>query len=153
MYRIGDYMNKRAFTLVELLAVIIVLGILMTMAASAYTGYLNKSRNDSFKLAVNSFRDAVEEAYIDCVGNFSSNSFCVNHKKPTGSNVDRIYLRELVNDNYMEAIKNPYDTNTVCDINNSYVNVKLVSSDNGTSEYSYDVCLKCGNKYSSGCSN
>jgi len=144
-------MNKKGLTIIELLAVIVVLGILMTMAATSYTGYLKRSRDESFKLAENSFRDTVEEAYIDCNANLNRNNFCVNHKLPTGSNVDKVYLNELINSNYIDRIKNPYQTDEYCDVDNSFVEVKLISSNNGVSEYSYKVCLKCGNKYSEGC--
>ena len=149
--RIGDIMNKKAFTMVELLAVILILGIILVIAAASYNSYLKTSREKSFKLAENSFRDTVEEAYIDCSANLSKNNFCQNHDKLVVGETDTIKLSELITSGYIETIKNPYNTNESCDINNSYVKVTNVNTSNGVSEYSYDVCLICGNKTSNGC--
>lgn len=142
-------MNKKAFTMIELLAVVLILGVVLAIAVTSYNGYLNTSRDKSFKLAINSLRDIVEEAYIDCSSNNPNNDFCLNHKRPT-TNSDKIYLYELINSGYSEKVKNPYDTNSECD-SNSYIEVSPVSFNNGVSEYSYNVCLICGDKYSDGC--
>lgn len=145
-------MNKKAFTMIELLAVVLILGIIMAIAVTSYNGYLKTSRDKSFKLAENSFNDTLEEAYVDCIGNKSKNDFCQNHDKPTAGSTDTVYLYELINSDYSESIKNPYNTNESCD-ENSYIKIKHVNTTNGVSEYSYDVCLICGDKTSEGCTN
>ena len=46
-------MNKKAFTLIELLAVIIILGILMLIAIPSVTNYINNSRKSTYVTTVN----------------------------------------------------------------------------------------------------
>ena len=46
-------MNKKAFTLIELLAVIIILGILMLIAIPSVTNYINNSRKNTYVTTVN----------------------------------------------------------------------------------------------------
>lgn len=138
--------NKNGFTLIEMLAVIIILGILIGIATVSYSGYLSSSKDKAFRIAENTFKDAVIEAYIDCNGNLTDNDFCSNHDEPdTKGEKDKIYLYELKNDRYIETLKSPYNTEVECDMNNSYIevvsNVNLYESNN--SDLSYKICLKC----------
>ena len=143
-------MKEKGFTLVELLAVIIIIGILVTFAVVSASEYLRKSRNDSFELAENTFLTEVKNAYADCLAN-SSNSFCQNHQSFGFSN-ETIYLKELIENRYAEPIKNPYDTNTYCDKENSYVVETSSNTSSPNQQVSYRVCLICGEKKSSTCS-
>lgn len=52
--------NSNAFTLIELLAVIVILGVIMTIAVPAVVNYITSSRKDSFVLVANQFVDAVK---------------------------------------------------------------------------------------------
>lgn len=135
------YMNKKGFTLIELLAVIIILGILSSLAVISYVNYLNNTRDKAFKVAEKDFASALEEAYVDCLDKPYNNTFCSNHTELYKK--EKIYLSELVHDNYIDVIKNPYNTDENCDISASYIQV--------SGERDYDVCLKCGNKISSSC--
>ena len=51
--------NKKAFTLIELLAVIVILGILMIVVVPAVTKYIEDSKKEAFIKEVNSLVDAV----------------------------------------------------------------------------------------------
>lgn len=147
-------MNKKAFTLIELLGVILLLGIIISIAVGSYSVYLNNSKNKAFKIAESSFITATKDAYADCVSNNRNNEFCSNHKElNTEYEYELIYLKELVDDNYIEKIKNPYDTEQFCDIDKSYV---YVSSKNNTEESNnsdivYKACLVCGDHKSVNC--
>jgi len=145
-------MNKKGFTLIEMLAVIMLLGILTTIAVVSYTNYLNTSREKSFNLAENSFKDALLEAYVDCKTGFSDNDFCSKHSEPNMKDErDEITLLELIEAEHIEKIKNPYNTNEYCDINNSYIEVISNADFTDHSDLSYKVCLICGNKSSEDC--
>lgn len=53
--------NKKGFTLVELLAVIVILAILLAIAIPKVTQYITKSRKDSYVTTVKDFIDAVRK--------------------------------------------------------------------------------------------
>lgn len=147
-------MNKKAFTLIEMLAVIIILAIITSLAVVGYTTHLKKSREKSFQVAEKSFKTALEEAYIDCLGNSPINDFCKNHGELYKE--ETVYLSELINDNYIEPIKNPYNTEKECDINNSYIKVSKKENNVSTSlsynsDLNYEVCLICGSNRSETC--
>lgn len=139
-------MNRKAFTLIELISVIILLGILTTIAVVSYTNYLKKSREKSFTIVENSFKDAVLEAYVDCETGFSNNDFCKNHDEPDAiGEVDKIKLSELVENEYIDAIKNPYNSEQTCDLEKSYIEVtgQVDMNDSDSNSASYKICLKC----------
>lgn len=54
-------MNKKGFTLVELLAVIVILAILLAIAVPQVTQYITKSRKDSLTATAKDFVDAVRK--------------------------------------------------------------------------------------------
>ena len=55
-------MKRRGFTLVELLAVIVILAIIALIAVPIFLGMINKSKKSSDKEAVNLYTDTVEKA-------------------------------------------------------------------------------------------
>jgi len=141
--------NKKAFTLIELLAVIVILGILGGLAVGAYYKYLDKSRKESFKMAEKTLVNDVKDAYADCLSNFG-NEFCSNHSN-FGYVNETIYLNELIQTGYSDKIQNPYDTNEFCDANLSYVKVIVNASTGNNKDITYQACLVCGNERSSTC--
>lgn len=56
-------MNKKGFTLVELLAVIVVLAVIMLLAVNAVIPQMNKARKNAFVTEANSFIDAAGTYY------------------------------------------------------------------------------------------
>ena len=153
-------MNKKGFTLIEMLAVIIILGIILSFSSYSFYKYITSSSKKSFDIAVKSFKDATEAAYADCNANFSLNTFCSNHSIPEVGSTDTIYLSELVDNQYIDKIKNPYDTSTFCSETSSYIIVSTHSKDithNGeivgteNNDITYKVCLVCDNNRSEDC--
>lgn len=57
-------MNNKGFTLVELLAVVVVLAIVAAIAMRSITGIIKNNRIDSFSASINS---AIEGAQLSCV--------------------------------------------------------------------------------------
>ena len=150
--------DNKGFTLVELLGVIVILAILLTFASFTYTKYLVQSKNRSFELAINTFEDTVAASLEDCASGRISN-FCSTYSIPAINDTIRISLTDLVNNYYIEPIKNPYDAKTTCD---GYIDVtrkEVVVSHNGRSfgaddsniDLEYKTCLICGEKSSDGC--
>lgn len=122
-------MKRKGFTLVEMLAVIVVLGIVLTLAVGAYTSYKRKSSDNSFKILVKSFENALIEASIDCNSGFSDNDFCDLYDEPnTAGETAKIYLKDLINNEYLDEVRNPYNTSEMCDVEKSYIEVTKVQS-------------------------
>ncbi len=146
--------KKKGFTLIEMLGVIIILGILLTLAISSYTIYLNHTRSKTFSIEEKSMATAAQDAYTDCVSNHPNNNFCKNHPElNTKYTYELIYLNELIEDQYIDPIKNPYNTEQFCDIDRSYVYVssKNNTSENNNSDVVYLSCLICGDHKSKNC--
>ncbi len=144
-------MKKNGFTLVELLATIIILGMILTMAYQAYHSYIRKSSEDSFKIAENTLRTNAKDAYADCLAG-STNEFCKNHQS-FGYQNETIYFHELIQYGYAEPIKDPDDSNSQCDESKSYVIAQVQNSTSMNKIVNYTVCLVCGNQKSSTCTD
>ena len=63
-------MNKKGFTLVELLAVIVLLGVVALISTPIITGVIEDSRISSFKSSLNGLKKSIETDYGD--NNFDS---------------------------------------------------------------------------------
>ena len=57
-------MNKKGFTLVELLAVIVILGILLTISIPAASNYINSTRRESFVVIMKEYAEAVRRGLV-----------------------------------------------------------------------------------------
>lgn len=66
-------MNKRGFTLTELLAVIVLLGVIALIATPIVLGVIKDSRRNGFSASVNGLKKAIEADYSD--DNFSTNIY------------------------------------------------------------------------------
>ena len=115
-------MNKKGFSLIELLAVITILAIIMGVAAIAYTAYINKAR------------DKVFETYMDDMHEASVMYFISNTLVNNGSR--RLSLSDL----NIATINNPKNETDKC--LNSYVDAKREDK-NGVIFFTYKVCLIC----------
>ena len=62
-------MNKKGFTMVELLAAITIMGIMMLIAGAAVTVYLNKSRENAYVTMALSAKQGAEEYIMEYPGN------------------------------------------------------------------------------------
>ena len=143
--------EKNGFTLIELLGVIIILGILIALAVSGYSRYLNGSKSKAFKIEEANFVGATKGAYTDCFSNNTNNNFCKSHKI-FNTEDEYVYLKELISDGYIEIIKNPYNTNEFCDIEKSYVHVSMNNNTQSNNiDMLYKVCLICGDHKSKDC--
>lgn len=144
-------MKKKGFTLIELLAVIVLLGIILVIATLSYNNYLIKSKEKSFMLAENSFHDALLDAYSYCETNYISGELCTKLKNISNKE-EVVTLNELINENHIEDIKNPYNTSEFCDTG-SYIKISSKTNINisGHDELTTKVCLICGDKMSEGC--
>ncbi len=89
-------MKKNGFTMVELLAVIIILGILTSMGVIAYTRYINRTQNKALDILAESSAKAAEQYFMD---------------NPEEANVN---IDVLENKGYLESIRDPRDETQSC---------------------------------------
>ncbi len=138
-------MNKKAFTLIELLSVIVLLSILVTFAFFTYTKYLKSSRRRILEVDIKSMESAARNAINECHKG-SNNAFCMNFVIPEGGETVKIELKDLVDNRYIDEFKNPYNKDQMCDTNSSYVlATRKTSTDKSDISFNYEACLICGN--------
>jgi len=137
-------MNKKGFTIVELLAVIIIIGVLSTVAVFSYDRVIEKSRKDALKDNENSLRAGAEDLLTHCASTITNPAYCVS--VPAFDETVRITIDNLVAGNFLNKIVDPSNVSNYCD---GYVDVTNISSGKTTLEYK--VCLKCGHYKSSDC--
>lgn len=59
-------MNKKGFTLVELLATLIVLALVMSLGTYSITSIIKNSKEKNYKLLISNIKDAAESYYNEC---------------------------------------------------------------------------------------
>lgn len=127
-------MNKKGFTLVELLATILILAIVVSIAGYSIINIIKSSKNENYKQLINNIKDAAEVYYEECrysketlypaFNNNTSavNTFC-NGTVSLGDLVKYGFLKgnEKGNNNTY-TIVNPNDNKSIkdCTINVSY---------------------------------
>ena len=123
------------FTMIELLAVIVLMGLLFAIAVPAVTKYIARSKNTSFSTALKTSYEAAENYMM-------SND--TNIILPVGG-TETIELKTLTDQDYMDYIYDAAGNHSVCsDYADSKVVVKRVAdSEGGLANYRYDVTIRC----------
>lgn len=134
--------NKKGFTLVELLAVIVILGLLLGIAALSYTAFVNNTRDRVYKTYEDTMKSAAEMYLIDNPSEI-----------PSINGNTKLYLNDLLINNDIEPIKNPDDSNDTCSssntANDSYILIERGTNVEGNFNLTYKVCLRCSSGYKS----
>ena len=127
--------NKRGFTLIELIAVIIILGVLLVIAIPTITKYTSGARESTYKSHEVSMAEAARAYTIDCL-NSNENGCTVPREKETIN----VYLDKLIEEEYISKLQDPKNQGTFCSSEKSFVKVKKT----GKSNFEYETCLFCG---------
>ncbi len=120
------------FTLIEVIATIIIIGILAIITIPAISKYINSTRNTTYGAHEKSMEEAANSMMIDCINNNTCDL-------PDTGEKSLIYLNELTENGYLEALKST-DGKSNCNEILSYVEIE----NTGNANYEYKACLYCG---------
>ena len=131
-------MNHKGFTMVELLATILILGILMSFAMMAYTRNRDATAMKAFKLMPENVLSAAEEYYMDHISEVKKN--------PANSNeYSCISIKDLVCDDYLEETHDPFIKTRDC--YGVACITKVETKDRGVDTFSYKVYVACSHDH------
>ena len=119
--------NRKGFTLIELIAVIIILGLVLIVAIPFFTGSLKQFRTDYYESLSGNVLNAGKEFFTD-------NRLYLPHSYLESAIVK---MDTLEKENYIDKVKDYNGAS--CDSLDSYVIAIRVSKD----EVIYDSCIKC----------
>lgn len=142
-------MNNKGFTLIELIATIVLLSLVVGISSYAISGIIKKSREKNYDVLIENIRNAGEVYYQECKYGSNTNITCNdNNRVKLGDLVKYGYLKgnSKKNDNY--TLVNPLNNNDIgeCQIIISYNNGSLII----TSATSNDACPATYQRDSSG---
>ena len=119
-------MNNKGFTLVEVLAVIAIIGILSGVAVMGVTKYLQESKNQAYDILAHSSAVATENYILD-----------------SGATDSKVAIKDLVDKGYLENRIDPANKNKKC---SGSVFIDRNETDETLSSNSYSVLLHCSGK-------
>ena len=131
--------KKKGFTLIEVLAVIIIIGIIAIIAVPLVSNYIEGASTAAYKTYEKSMQQAAENMKLDCM----DRAGCLELDK---GDTEKVYLYELIEDGYIDEMKDP-ESSMTCRSDISYVTVTRDYSD----EFIYNACLYCGEYESENC--
>lgn len=134
-----EKVKSKGYTLVELLAVIIILGLLMTLGYTAVTKYLKKANDSLYEDFSNNIKSGASNYLIEHSGDI-----------PNVGDSIVIDLEKLICEGYVKNLRDPNNQAGTCDIG-SYA---IVTRKDGTSNnfsLEYKACLRCSEYVSSDC--
>ena len=125
-------MNKKGYTLIELLTVIVIIALIGGIGMVAYTSFQNQTAERVFETYMDSMHESAIMYFLD-----------QKTEIPTSSNTTKtIYLSDL----QIDKFNNPYEQGDYCDNTGSYVEATWQedkTSNKGISGITYKVCLNC----------
>ena len=95
-----EKLNKKGFTLVELIATIVVLALVVSISAYAITNIINSAKEKNYDLLIKNIKDASETYYQEC--KYSNNSGIICNYNETLQEYT-VKLKDLVNYGYLKG--------------------------------------------------
>ena len=130
--KIGDDMNKKGFTMIELLGVITILGILTGVAIPAVYRHVTHSKDQAY--------DTLLKTSYEAAASKAANTMADPSAEPDGKLVYDI--GELSEEGYMDAPIDPNEKGSEC---TGEVTITVASS-TGIESYEYKVEINCPTK-------
>ena len=143
--------NRKGFTLIELIAVVVILGVIALIAVPAVTYYLSGAQNDAYKIAEQNLADAAYNMFADCAG-VGDLEVCSQYSVPDGGNYVTVPASVLIANGYLDPIADPAKQGSYCDENNSFAIIMNDATDTDfNAKLSYKACLSCSKYQSTDC--
>ena len=136
-------MNKKGFTLIEMLAVVVLLGLLMGLLFPAVSKYIIGTRDNTYTVYEADMKTSAQNLMTECVE--ANDTLCI----PKSGKSKKITLSELIATGFTDKLRDPKDDSKDCDPFESFVMVD--NEGDNTVSLKYDVCLVCGDYKSGKC--
>lgn len=98
-------MNNKGFSMVELLAIITILGLIMGIAIPGYQQYVTKTRNEAYKNLMTTARTAAQNRFVQEGLEFDPGKMCKSYT----------IVEDLYEKGFMDKPSDPASTATNCD--------------------------------------
>lgn len=137
-------MKRNGFTLVELLAVIVIMGLLSLLIVPQVAKYIGNSTDATYESFIQTLKGATQQYFVDHPEEMPEKM----EVSATGSDAVKITAEVLIKGGYMKSLQDPENSKLTCD-SKSYVSVqafkqKGTESNVDTTYLKYTVHLECG---------
>ena len=125
--------GKKGFTLIEIIAAVIIIGVLALIVVPSVSNYIFNSRNTAYNAHEVSMEEAAKSMTVEVINGKD------NFNLPRSGNFTNVTLKELINKELIKSIQDP-QSGEKCNEEMSYVIIKAINED----DYEYHACLYCG---------
>ncbi len=124
--------NKKGFSLVELIGVIVILGIISLIAITEVNRYVKKTKEQTYETYLKNIETATKNKMINCIKGKEDCNI------PEPGDKLKLTVETLIEEGYIEKLQDPEEKGSFC---TGYSEV----TNNGASvpDLAYQVCLKC----------
>ena len=117
-------MNNKGFTLIEILAAVVIVAILSIVSVVGYSKYIDYSRKKAYDTMAKSASEAASEYSMDYIG------------------ITSVTLKELYQEQYLEYPTDPLNNSKMC---TGKVDITHIANYDGLDTEEYDVTICCSN--------
>ena len=142
-----ERMNNKGFTLIELVATVVLLILVMGIGAFSITKIINNSKEKDYQLLIKNIKDAAEEYYLECKYGDVSDDILVGC-----NDLDNVSLYDLVLYGYLTGNSKDSDNKyTLVNPNNGEsiagCKIKIVYNDGNVNVQEVGTDTKCPSDY------
>ncbi len=131
-------MNKKGFTLIELIAVMTIIGILSTIAGVSVSRYLSQAKDQTYDTYMSTIYDA-SVMYLQKYTIF----------KPKAGKTLELTVKNLVDEHFIDVLTDPNNKNENCNYDESTIkitNLTPAGTIKANDKLKYEIHLVCGEK-------
>ena len=125
--------TSSGFTLIEIIAAVIIIGVLALIIVPSVSGYIYNTRNAAYNAHETAMEEAAKSMTIEVINGKD------NYALPRSGNFSNVSLKELVDKELIKSIQDP-QTGEKCNEEMSYVIIKALNEN----DFDYQACLYCG---------
>lgn len=133
-------MKKNGFTLVELLAVLVIMGLLSLLIVPQVSKYIKKTTKTTYESYAKTLADATKNYLMDHPNEIPEDAYDYTHQQGSIT----INAQTLISEGYMDSMQDPENSKLTCD-KESKVLIRKHNNASGYPTIYYRVILICGN--------